>query len=212
MLQCIVILYTRLLFTISAYARAFLSTKELIILCMLSFRISSDSDLKSYFCSNNLSTMQNCLDNDSSFVNLVIESSTNQQTTWSLINIINMQTTQICMNTSLTVSSKTTKQIRNFIPHTSANPRFHTPFYFTKPTYIHTFTETNLCILQCILFFRNPNCHMRFSLSGLAYTRAFHETNLLIDLKLFRTVQLFRSDEQLRSHPLLQQRFSRSQI
>ena len=50
------------------------------------------------------------------------------------------------MNTSLTDNSKTAKQIKHFIPLTSANPRFHTRFYFTEPAYIRAFTETNMLI------------------------------------------------------------------
>ena len=54
------------------------------------------------------------------FINSFNEPSTNQSTTWSFIKIINniiiIQTTQICMNTSLTDSSKPAEHIRHFIP------------------------------------------------------------------------------------------------
>ena len=85
------------------------------------------------------------------------------------------------MNTSLTDSSKTTKQIKNFIPLTSANPRFHTRFYFTEPVYVHAFMHIDLRILLCILQ-RTLSAHTRFALSRPAYTRALTEANLRIHL------------------------------
>ena len=85
------------------------------------------------------------------------------------------------MNTSLTDSSKTTKQIRHFIPLTSANPRFHTCFYFTEHAYVRAFMQTNPRILLCILQ-KTLSAHTRFSLSRPAYTRAFNEANLHTDL------------------------------
>ena len=46
-------------------------------------------------------------------------------------------------HTSLTDSSNIAEQIRHFIPHTSANPKLHTRFFFTEPAYIRAFTNTN---------------------------------------------------------------------
>ena len=85
------------------------------------------------------------------------------------------------MNTLLTDISKIAEQIRHFIPLTSANPRFHTHFYFTEHAYVRSFMQTNPRIILCIIQ-KTLSAHTCFSLRRPAYTRAFAEANLRIHL------------------------------